>query len=552
MTTRTAPPRDAGTPAGPAPRRGTLVGTGALVRFQLRRDRVRLPAWAAGFGVFVLYLVAALPTIAATEEDLAGATELFRDPVGRLLVGPGYGFDAPSYERFVANGYGLYFFIVAALMSILLVSRHTRVEEQTGRAELVRANVVGRHALHVATLLVALVTNLVVGVVVAVAMVVAGGFALPGSVLFAAAIAATGLAFAGITSVTVQLTEYSRAASGMAGAALGASFALRAGGDVAREGGGALSWASPLGWGQQTAPFVLDRWWPLALSLALTGVTVVAGFVLADRRDHGASFLAVRPGPGRAAPWLGTPLGLAARLQRASILGWTVGIGLTGLLYGAYTDALLTAIGDLPEVFVELFGAADLVAGYLAYIATFNALLAAAFVVLAVQGLRSEEVSGRVEPVLATPVSRNAWLGTNLLVSAAGVVVILAAAGLLTGLGTAVVTGEVGYVGDLVVAHLGQVPAVLVVLGAAALLFGAVPRAVSAAWVLVGFGLFAGTFGAMLELPQLVVDLSPFEHLADVPLEPFEVVPVLVLLAVATGLVGLALTAFRRRGIDAA
>jgi ABC-2 type transport system ATP-binding protein len=176
----TEPRRVTGGPPDASGSTGPFTGVWTLVRFMLRRDRIRLPAWAAGLGVFVLYLSTALPAVYETEADLRAAVGVFADPVGRMLVGPGYGFDAASYERFVANGYGLYFLILASLMSLLLVTRHTRVEEQTGRAELVRANVVGRHASLSAALIMAVISNLAVVLVVAVAML-ASGFGSQGS-----------------------------------------------------------------------------------------------------------------------------------------------------------------------------------------------------------------------------------------------------------------------------------------------------------------------------------------------------------------------------------
>jgi ABC-2 type transport system permease protein len=55
---------------------------------------------------------------------------MFADPVGRMLMGPGTGSTSPTYERFIANGYGLYLLLLAALMSILLVVRHTRARSR--------------------------------------------------------------------------------------------------------------------------------------------------------------------------------------------------------------------------------------------------------------------------------------------------------------------------------------------------------------------------------------------------------------------------------------
>ena len=527
-----------------------LSGVGTLVRFLLRRDRVKLPAWTGGLGVFVIYLAAALPNVAATEAELRSATQLFADPVGRLLIGPGYGFADPSLERFAANGYGLYFGLLAALMNILLVVRHTRLEEQTGRAELIRANVVGRSSQLTATVIVALLTNAVAALVIFAAMVGVAGFAVIGSLVFAAGIAATGLAFAGVTVVTVQLSEYPRGAAGMAGGVLGAAFLVRAGGDMAAEGGTALSWFAPLAWAQQTAPFVLDRWWPLTLSIAFAATTTGVGYLLSARRDLGASLVVTRPGRSESTEVLGTPLGLALRLQRGNIIGWSAALAVGGLAFGAYANALLDAFDDLPEVFADLFGAEDLLAGYLAYMAVFMAFLAGAYAITAVQGLRAEETSGRAEPVLATPISRVGWLGSNLAVTAGAVIAIMLIAGVSTGVGAAIVTGDTTHIGTMALAHLNQVPAVWVVLGAGVLLLGVLPRAVPATWVLVAFGLIAGTFGPLLDLPAVVLDLSPFAHAAELPVEDFRLAPLLVLTGIAIVASAAGLVGFRRRDLE--
>ena len=179
MTTATAPARERPHAAGGD---DPLAGTGTLVRFSLRRDRLKLPAWVGGLGLFVIYIGAALPQLAPTEDDLAAVVPLFTQPVGRMFTGPAYGMDAPTFERFFAAGYAPYLFLLAALMNIMLVTRHTRVEEQTGRAELIRANVTGRHSALTATLIVAAITNALACVVVA-GLAIAGGFAPLGSLL---------------------------------------------------------------------------------------------------------------------------------------------------------------------------------------------------------------------------------------------------------------------------------------------------------------------------------------------------------------------------------
>lgn len=529
---------------------GALAGTGVLVRFMLRRDRIKLPAWVGGLGVFVLYISAALPQLAPTESDLATAVSLFDRPVGRMFTGPAYGLEDPTYGRFFIAGYGLYFVLITALMNIMLVVRHTRLEEQTGRAELVRANVTGRHSALTATLIVALITNVLATVVIG-ALMVANGYPTAGSLLFAVGVGAAGLSFAGISAVAVQLSEYSRGAAGMAGVVLGAAFVARMGGDMMEVGGTALSWVSPLAWVQQSAPFVLDRWSPLLLSLGLFVVTAAAGYFLLSRRDLGASLVSVRPGRAEARPALGTPLGLAARLQRGSAVGWGIAVLLLGVVDGAFAEAMLDAGADMPEQFQQMFGTQGMLNGYIAFIAVFVGYLTAAYAVAAVQSLAREESHGRAEAVLATPTSRWAWAGSHLAVIAVACGVIMAVSGLGAGVAAAAVTGDGSLVWEVVAAHLNLVPGPLVVLGVAALLYGALPRLLApVSWALVGLMVLVGNFGSLLDLPAVVVNISPLSHPAQVPTEPFAAMPVVVLLAIAAAGVVLGLVGFRRRQLN--
>src|SRR5699024_4166006 len=320
--------------------------------------------------------------------------------------------------------------------------RHTRLEEQTGRAELLRANVTGRHSALTAAMLVALITNAAAAVVIGVLMG-ANGYDAAGSWLFACAVASVGLVFAGISAITVQLSEFSRGAAGMAGIVLGGAFVVRMGGDMLAVGGTALSWFSPLAWVQQAAPYVHDRWWVVVLPVALCLVTAATGYALQSRRDLGASLMAVRAGRSRAHPALGTPLGLAFRLQRGGMLGWGVALLLAGVVDGAFAQALVDAADDVPEAFGEMFGGAHgMLNGYLAFIAVFVGFLTAAFAVSGIQLLCREESRGRADAVLATPVSRWAWLTSHIAVLAVAVVGLMAVAGFGAGVAASAGTGD--------------------------------------------------------------------------------------------------------------
>lgn len=559
--TQPTPSQPPPTPSGPAqsaptharprgePGASSLAGIWTMIRLMLRRDRIRLPVWIAGHGLVVAYIGAALPQLAPREEDLGNLTTLLAQPVGRMFTGPAFGLEAPTYERFFAAGYAPYLYILAALMNIFLVIRHTRAEEQSGRAELIRSNVTGRHTALTASLVVAALANITAAALVA-AMAIAMGYPLTGSILTGLAAGLTGMAFAGVAATTAQLSEFSRTATGMAGGVLGVAFVLRALGDMVAVGGSALSWASPFGWATQTAPYVHDRWAPLLLALALTAVTIATAFLLQRRRDFGASLMATRPGAARAHRRLGHPLGLAARLQRGGLLGWGAAILLLGIVDGAFTQAMIDAGDGMPTELSTIFGTEALVQGYTAFLGSFVGLFAAAYTVYALQTLRVEEDSGRTDTVLATPVSHPRWGTSHLLVVTGGILVITAVTGLGTGIAAATVTGDGALVGEILIAHLAMVPTALCVLGLCAALVGWAPRMMSlVGWFVVALIGIVDLFGDMLDLPEGVRVLSPMHHLTSVPVDQFEAAPFLAVTGAAILLAALGLIGLRRRQV---
>lgn len=541
-------------PAAPVDARGggTLAGFGTLLRFMLRRDRIRFPAWTLGLTLLLAYFANVLEIVFPTTEDLQAFSVFSSNPAAALLMGPGFGDGQVTLAKFLVGTYGMYLIIGASLMSILTVTRHTRVEEQTGRAELVRGNVVGRHAPLTAALIVAVLMSLTVAVLMG-ALLVALEFEAGSAMLFGGSVGAAGLAFAGITATCVQLTAFSRTASGIAGAVLGGAFLVRGLGDMstAQNGDlGWLSWLTPIGWSQQAAPFRDDRWWPLAIAVGCFIVFAGIGYALSGRRDLGAGLVAARRGPARAAGWLSTPFALAFRLQIGGLVGWSAALFAGGIAYGGFTQAMIDGFADAPPELLVLFGGEeDLLTGYLGLMGLMFAMIATVYVILAMQSLRGEEFDGRAEPVLATSVSRQSWLGSWVAVTALGVVLLLTAAGLGEAIGVAASTGSGELFGDVLLGHVVHAPALWVTLAVAALLYAVVPRLVPLVWVVFGYAFFFGFFGPMLDAPEWVVELSPYEHIGEYPSEEISVVAMAVLTAIAAVIAASALALFRRRDL---
>ncbi|MDX5455642.1 MAG: hypothetical protein LPK27_23165, partial [Rhodococcus sp. (in: high G+C Gram-positive bacteria)] len=205
------------------------------------------------------------------------------------------------------------------------------------------------------------------------------------------------------------------------------------------------------------------------------------------------------------------------------------------------------------EILLHMGGStAKIVDGYMSLTGYTMAFISSCFSILSVRRLRSEEQSGRIEPVLATATGRAGWMAAGLSVTALGVVALLALAGLGTGLGAAASTGEPIRVAASVWALLGYVPAVLGVAAIAAALFGLVPRAFDLVWVLVVYGYLVGSFGPILDLPGSAGALSPLNHVRQMPLEPFAAGSFVALVVLAALVTAAGLAAFRRRDLRSA
>ncbi|WP_265521743.1 ABC transporter permease [Oerskovia flava] len=530
---------------------GPLTGLGTLLRFFLRRDRIRLSVWALSIGLLFLYAATAFATVYPTAADRQLRASLIASPAATMMAGPGYGLENYTLGAMVANEMTLTAMIAVAIMSILLIVRHTRTEEETGRAELVRAGVVGRHAPATAAFLTATVANAAIAVLSGL-LLTGAGLAVVDSFALGAAVGVTGLVFAAVAVVTCQLTEHGRAASGLGLVVLGAAFLLRAIGDVQETHGSWLSWLSPIGWAQQIRAFVDLRWWPLALSLAAIVLLLLLSSALAARRDVGAGLLPPRAGRAEALPSLRSPFALAWRQQRGSLVAWGAGIGVMAFASGTFVDAAGDMVGEMAvdnPVLLELFGEQDLVDGFVAAMTTFLVLGVSAFAIASALRARGEETSGRVEPVLATTVSRTRWLGAQLAVTGIGAVILLLVAGVSLALGGLSVGVSDPSLGEYVAAAVVYLPAVAVLVGLVVALYGWRPGLAGLPWVVLAFGFLIGMFGGLLDLPTWAEGLSPLWHVPQLPGEAFDAGPLVGLSALAVALLAAGFVGFRRRDL---
>lgn len=522
-----------------------MTSTWTFLRIFLRRDRWMLLWWSIGAVLLYVSQAISVDGLYKTQAEFdRAAASMQHNAAFIAMAGPARALNTVGGQvTWQASAFGA---LVAGLMSMFLIGRHTRAEEESGRDELVRAGPVGRHAPMSGALGTALLGNLLLGALVAASLVVYG-LAVPDSLALGLGLTLCGWFFSATALLAAQLTTSTRAAYGLAGVVLGTSYALRAVGDI---GAPALSWLSPIGWYQAMHPFSGLRWWPALLLVLATAAVVVAAYAVFDRRDFGSGVLAARPGPAVAGRALGSGLGLAWRIQRASMLGWACGLFLIGLAYGSIGNDVADLVGGSSasrDMFVA--AGADLVDGFYATAILLLALIACGFAISSALRPRGEELDGRIEPLLATALPRRAWLLGHMAVTAVGVLVVLVAAGVGLGAGYAATTGDGGAFLRLSVPVLQYLPPTLVLSSLAWLLVGAAPRFAGLAWLPLGVAVVVMFFGDLLRLPQWFQDVSPFEWLALAPAQDVRWLPVLVVGFAALLLCVAGQLAFARRDI---
>ncbi|GHC99678.1 ABC transporter permease [Zhihengliuella salsuginis] len=534
-----------------------FAGTGRLAVSMLRADRVRVPVWVLVMVAFVAYAAGGIPAVMG-EEGLQARAEVMKEPAGAMMAGPGYGIEDYSIEILMANEMLGMFAVMVAIMSLLLVVRHTRAEEEAGRTELVRAAPVGRYAQLTAALIVLVAANAAVALGMGAALVGTGMEPVLDAWVFGAGLGAVGLVFGAAAALTVQLSSNARAASGMAGALVGAAYVLRAVGDAQAPGGSVLSWLSPIGWVQQMRIFAGLRLEPAWLAAGAVVVLVSAAYALAARRDVGAGLLPERRGRANATPAGRTLLGLTARLERPRLVWWAVGLFVFGALTGSLAGPMSEVMREQPQLLAVLGvdpgdddAMANLVSEAMGMFLMFFAMAVAVYAAAAARGLLGDETACRSELALSAVMPRAWWLGAPLLVSLLGSTALLVVSGVGLGAGASAAIGPAA-VGDFALAALAYAPLLACWAAAAMLLYGA-GRGSAVLWVALIAAFVIGMYGRLLDVPQAVQDAEPFSMVDAMALVggDGDWTPLWVAGIVAAVLSAAAMIAFRRRDLAA-
>jgi len=532
-------------------------GTRHLFRLMLRLDRLKLPLWLAGLTFLIIITPISIRGVMNNEADIQGISPEMALAQQALIVGnsgatiamqgPPYALD--TFGGRYAFEIGAFTFAIVGLMNVLLIARHTRAEEESGRIELVRSASIGAWSPIAAVSIVALLVNVFLALMTALVFA-ADGLDAWRSLMFGLSLGLCGLVFAAVTLIWAQVFEYTRAATGASLGVIAVAFAARAIGDVQENW---LTLASPIGWAQAINPFGEVVYWPLAVLVGATVVAIVVAIALVVRRDVGAGLIDQRPGPETAPRSLLSTLGLAWRLQRTTLAWWAIGIAFMGAVYGAVLSEIedfLEELESMRDILEQMGMSGDALRdGFITVILSMVALIAGAGVIQSMLRPRGEESLGRAEPVLAGHVSRWSWLGSHLLLTALAAPIFMLLAGLSMALSDAAVVGEVRGLGEILTASLARTPALWAMAGAGVLLYGLAREYTMAVWGVFAVATFVFLFGELLRLPDMALNISPVRHVTHSPGGDQDSLAIIVLVLISVGSFLAGMTLFTRRDI---
>lgn len=491
-----------------------IVGTTPLLRSSLRNEVRSFAPWVVITTALSVSSVIVYPLLFPTLQDRQTfAATIGSNPALGLIFGPAYdlstvdGFNA--WRSLALGGF------ITALGAIFIVVKASRGQEDSGQAELLASGVLGRQSRLLTAVAMAVIASLAVGVVAGVITSLCGGGWGP-SILLGAGFTVTGWMFAAIAAVTAQIGSDARTASSIAVGALGVMFVLR--GFLFSIGAQSwTTWINPLGWIQETRPATGDHWWPLLLGVAFTVVVAAIAFVLQTSRDFGQGLISPQPGPARGSAR--TPLRLALRLNSAPAIYWTVAFIGLGVIFGYFTGSVNDLFGANPAM-TELFAAGAtspgaLVAAFLVTILSLVGIISSVSGVQSVNRVRTEELEDRTEPVMATAISRDRYLASNIVVALAAPAVFILIAGVVIGIFASTADIGIGF-GDAVLQAAATIPAVWTVVAVSVAVIGARPQLQLASWLGVLASFVLTLLGPSFKLPDWALGISPFYHVPNV------------------------------------
>ena len=136
------------------------------MRFIVRQDRVRIPISIMSLLLITFSTAISFSRLYENQQEKQAIAQTMLNPVMTAMVGPSEGLDNYTNGAMLAHQMLLFTAIAVAIMNILLVAKHTRMEEEDGQVELIQAFPVGRLSNLSATVLVVCGTNVLLAFII--------------------------------------------------------------------------------------------------------------------------------------------------------------------------------------------------------------------------------------------------------------------------------------------------------------------------------------------------------------------------------------------------
>ena len=488
-----------------------------LTRLNLHTQRGRILAWCLPLWALVAVFPPAYRSYYPTLESRQVMIEGLRNNTGTTAI---YGVisEPGTIGQMTTWEIGAWVGLLGSVMSVLLVAATHRRAEGTGLAELQRSTGIHPSVPAVSALLTTVTAATLLGAgtsaVLLIEHLVIDELTVAGAFSFGATVALMATGSALLAQIVMLLINDAAALTRAALLTLAASFILRVLADTRETAW--LNWLSPLGWREIIGPYDTDDWVVIAL-LTVVCALLAVGIALADRRrSHGAGLLPRRRQAGRRTRRVRGPLSLRWLLSRGGLTAWVLIVaGVSALLMSlSGTIADLVGLDDgTGQIFRDLFDGDAAYEQFIAYISQVVGILIAAGGIQQITSHHGEEKARTVDLQRATGVRRWVPLGATTLVALLSVVAMTLA--LLLGGAAGLATQDSTVSGDydsLLHAALSQLGPTLLLTGIAVLVVGLVPRLSTVAWAPLAAAAVISLMGAILQLPDWVIDTSPFSH----------------------------------------
>jgi ABC-2 type transport system permease protein len=353
--------------------------------------------------------------------------------------------------------YGTFFPIILSLWSILALSGTLAAEARRGSLEFVAAAPISRRRIALEKLVGHGVVVATASALIFVALAIVGSAypVLPGDEISVAAAGAYAV-WLGLLGLAAGSLAFALAQFLGRGAAIGIAGAVTFGGFILNGYQAALPDLAPIanltwfGWTTNHIPLAgLYDWPSVALVAVVTLILLAVGVEAFVRRDIGATSAVPSPSLPTSLIGINGPIGRTVGELLPNALAWGIGLGIFGLLIAGSSKSFADALQKSPEflrllsqVFpgIELGGAG----GFLQLLfVEFGLILAGLAAATLVANWTSDETSGRLEMVMATPLARMRWVVSGGLGILIGIAVFVAMAAIGIGIGALMTGGDV-------------------------------------------------------------------------------------------------------------